>query len=101
MRTLRTLTGAALIAALSAAPAAALEDYSDAQEAQFLDWCTGVKGASDSTCSCTLKSLAATVPSQALALFLSSQGQGGMPSLDQTLISTTATVTQALTVCSR
>ncbi|GAB6053608.1 hypothetical protein JCM17960_24280 [Magnetospira thiophila] len=93
-------TAALAIFAL-AQPAQALEaTYDAAQTAQFLDWCTGTHGASESTCSCTLKNLSMTVPSQALATYLNSQGAGGMPSLSQGLVATAASVTQALTVCS-
>ncbi|CCQ73786.1 hypothetical protein [Magnetospira sp. QH-2] len=93
-----TLAAAALIAQ----PGQALDaNYSAAQEAQFLDWCTGTKSASEGICSCTLKSISATVPTQALTMFLNSQGAGGMPTFNQGLVATTASVTQALAVCSR
>ena len=78
--------------------AQALEDYSTAQTQQFMDWCTGAKSNSESLCSCTVKSLAQTVPPVALSQFLASQGKF---TLDQTVVTTTAMVTQALTSCSR
>lgn len=40
---------------LSPNTANALDGYSSSEESQFMDWCTGAKSASESTCSCTLK----------------------------------------------
>ena len=78
-------------------PALALEAYSPQEQQQFMDWCTGAKSATESTCSCTLKNLAQTVPAAALAQFLSSQGSF---SLSTAAVTTGATVTQALLSCS-
>jgi|SaaInlStandDraft_2_1057019.scaffolds.fasta_scaffold342777_1 hypothetical protein len=87
----------ATIATISSAQA--LEAYSDQQSQQFMDWCTGAKSASESTCSCTVKSVAQTVPATALTQFLSSQASGGGFSFNATLATTAALVTQALTSC--
>lgn len=78
--------------------AMALEAYSDQQKQEFVSWCTGAKSASETTCSCTVKNLAQTVPTTALAQFLSSQGNF---SLSTTAITTGASVTQALLACSK
>jgi len=78
--------------------ASALEAYSQTQQEQFVDWCTGAKASSESTCSCTVKRLAQTVPPAALAQFLANKGSFTM---DATLLSTTAMVTEAFTVCSK
>lgn len=87
----------AAIIGLLAQPAAALEEYTEEQTQQFVDWCTGEKSASVSTCSCTVQKVAETVPAVALAQFLSSQGSF---SLSATAVTTGATVTQALLSCS-
>ncbi len=88
-----------LILTFAAVPdAQALDSYSAEQRQQFVDWCTGTKGASESTCSCTVKRLAQTVAPTALTMFLSNNG---MPSLSQSAIATTASVTEALTSCSK
>jgi|GEM_PF-940097 len=79
--------------------ARALETYSADQSQQFMDWCTGAKSATESACSCTLKSLAQTVPATTLAQFLSSQASGSGFSFNATLVTTAATVTQALATC--
>ena len=79
--------------------AKALDTYSADQSQQFMDWCTGAKSATESTCSCTLKSLAQTVPAVTLAQFLSSQSSGSGFNFNATLATTAATVTQALTSC--
>jgi len=89
----------ALFLTFAAAPGAqALESYSAEQQQRFVDWCTGAKGASESTCSCTVKRLAQTVAPAALAMFLSNNG---MPTLSQSAIATAASVTEALTSCSK
>lgn len=77
--------------------ARALETYSEKDTQQFMDWCTGAKSATESTCSCTLKRLAQTLPATALTQFLASQGNF---SLSTAAVSTGATVTQALVSCS-
>jgi hypothetical protein len=77
----------------------ALETYSADQSQQFMDWCTGAKSATESTCSCTLKSLAQTVPAATLAQFLTSQASGSGFSFNAAMATTAATVTQALTSC--
>jgi len=79
--------------------AKALETYSADQSQQFMDWCTGAKSATESTCSCTLKNLAQTVPAATLAQFLSSQASGTAFSFNATLATTAATVTQSLATC--
>jgi len=76
----------------------ALDAYSADQQQQFIDWCTGAKSASESTCSCTVKRLAQTVAPAALAMFLSNNG---MPSMSQSAITTAAAVTEAFASCSR
>ena len=81
--------------------AEALDAYNSAQQAQFMDWCTGKMTNTKSTCSCALENLAVTVPPAALATYLSSeQGSGGF-SLSTTTATTAALVTQALTQCVR
>jgi hypothetical protein len=79
--------------------AQALEAYSAQQSQQFMDWCTGAKSATESTCSCTVKSVAQTVPATALTQFVSSQSSGGGFNFNATLASTAALVTQALASC--
>ena len=84
---------------VSASPSAfALESYSDQQSQEFVSWCTGAKSVSETTCSCTVKQLAQTVPAAALAQFLSSQGSF---SLSAAAVTTGASVTQALLSCSK
>lgn len=96
----RSLFVAALVSAVaSVRPATALEAYSAAETQQFMDWCTGAKSATESTCSCTLKSVAQTVPAATLAQFLGSQASGGGFSFNASLAGTTALVTQALATC--
>ncbi|MCW9035746.1 MAG: hypothetical protein OQJ97_16120 [Rhodospirillales bacterium] len=79
-------------------PAYALEAYSQAQEQQFVSWCTGAKSASESTCSCTVKRLATTVPATALSQFIAN---GGKLTMDSSLMTTTAMVAEAFTACSK
>jgi len=86
-------------ATLAAQPATALETYSSQQTQQFMDWCTGAKSASESTCSCTLKSVAQTVLATTLAQFLSSQASGSGFNFNASLASTAGLVTQALASC--
>jgi hypothetical protein len=93
------LAAIAVSASVIAPPAHALEAYSSEQTQQFMDWCTGAKSASESTCSCTLKSVAQTVPATTLAQFLSSQAGGGGFSFSASLASTAGLVTQALASC--
>lgn len=84
-----------------APPAPALETYSPAQTQQFMDWCTGAKSATESTCSCTLKSLAQTLPATALATFLSKElGDGGF-NLSTAAISAGAMVANAMAGCAK
>ena len=94
-----------LAAPLSVSPASALDAFSNSQQQQFLDWCTGEKKATESTCSCALKSLAQTVPAAALASFLNGQTSGSGFSMSNLAVSATAatatSVTQALATCSR
>ncbi len=100
LKTVFAVLGAALVSIVVVAqPANALEAYSAAETQQFMDWCTGAKSASDSTCSCTLKSVAQTVPATTLAQFLNSQASSGGFNFSATLASTTALVTQALATC--
>jgi hypothetical protein len=84
--------------AVSVQPATALEAYSPQEEQQFMDWCTGAKSAAESTCSCTVKQLALTVPATTLTQFLSSQGSF---SISAAAVSTGAAVTQAMVSCSK
>jgi hypothetical protein len=97
-RTAAAIAAATLSVAISG-PASALEAYTAAQNQQFMDWCTGAKAATESTCSCTLKSVAQTVPATTLAQYLNSQASNGGFSFNATLASTTALVTQALATC--
>jgi hypothetical protein len=76
----------------------ALETYSEKDTQQFMDWCTGAKSASESTCSCTVKQLAQSLPATALTQFLASQGSF---SVSSAAIATGAAVTQALVSCSK
>ncbi len=96
---------AATLFAASTLPAAALEAYSAAEQQQFLDWCTGKRGASEGVCSCTLKQVAQTVPATALAGFLAQQAGGGGMSFSSlattTAATTAASVTQALATCGK
>lgn len=83
-------------------PAAALESYSPQQSQQFMDWCTGANAASESTCSCTLKSLAKTLPATALAAFINKQTGGSTGfSLSTAAVSAGAMVTNALLSCQK
>ena len=81
----------------------ALDGYSASEQSQFMDWCTGAKSASESTCSCTLKKVAQTVPAAALVSYVSSASSGesmSMTSLATTSATMTATtVVQALATC--
>lgn len=89
--------------ALSPNTANALDGYSSSEEAQFMDWCTGAKSASESTCSCTLKKVAQTVPAATLVSYISSASSG--QSLSLTSLATTSatmtatTVVQSLATC--
>lgn len=89
--------------ALTPNTANALDGYSSSEEAQFMDWCTGAKSASESTCSCTLKKVAQTVPAAALVSYISSASSG--QSLSLTSLATTGatmtatTVVQSLATC--
>ncbi|MBT6096533.1 MAG: hypothetical protein HOH04_16730 [Rhodospirillaceae bacterium] len=84
---------------LTAFGARSLESYSPAQSEQFMDWCTGAKSATESTCSCTLKSVAQTVPAATLAQFLTSQASGGSFNFNASLASTGAMVASSLASC--
>jgi len=84
------------------APAAALESYSDTQTQQFMDWCTGAKSASESTCSCTVKSLARSLPATALSAFINKQTSGTTGfSLSTAAVSTGAMITNAMLSCTK
>ena len=101
---LSAIVGIIVLAQLGA-PAQALDSLSQAEQQQFLDWCTGEKKASESVCSCTLKKVAVTVPAAALTSYISGQASGGsfsMSNLATTAgVSTAASVAQALTTCSQ
>lgn len=84
--------------ALLSHPANAVESYTDAQKQEFVSWCTGEKSMTETVCSCTVKQLAQTVPANALAQYLSSQGNF---SLSATAVSTAAAVTQAMLACNK
>jgi hypothetical protein len=72
-KTIAVALATVLIAGIAAErPASALEAYSAQQSQQFMDWCTGAKAATESACSCTLKSVAQAVPAATLAQFLNS-----------------------------
>lgn len=97
----RLAAALALFCLLLAAPGArALEAYSGSQTQQFMDWCTGKAGNTETACTCTLKRLAQTVPPAALAGFLADkQGGGSGFSLSTASVATAALVTDALTAC--
>ena len=101
MTSLRTVFAALALTVVSALPAHALDPYSEAQTAQFTDWCTGKPATSQSVCSCAVKRLAQTVPASALAAFLADQQGGGGFTMSTTAIATAATVTDALTACAQ
>jgi len=88
---------ASMVTPFQNSPALAVEAYSSTEEKQFMDWCTGAKSATESTCSCTVKRLAQTVPAAALTQFLTSQGSFNMSTA---AVTTGAAVTQALVSCS-
>ena len=99
----RIITPAALVFGLIVvAPSAnALEAYSAEQKTQFMNWCTGAQSTTETVCSCTLKSLAQTMPAAALANFLNAKTSNTGFSLSTTAITATAMVTQALTSCNK
>lgn len=101
-RTFRALCALSLLV-FTAVPAAALESYSQAEQQQFLDWCTGARSASESKCSCALKKVAQTVPAAALTTYLASAGSGQSMSFTNLATSSAAmtatTVAQALSTC--
>jgi hypothetical protein len=88
-----------------AAPASSLEALSQAEQQQFLDWCTGEKRASDSVCSCTLKNVVQTIPAAALTSFISGQTSSSGFSMTnlatQAGVQTAATVAQSMATCSK
>ena len=90
-----TLMGVLIIPAATQA----LEAYSPEQEAQFMNWCTGAKTTSESVCSCTVKSLAQTLPGAALANFINAKSSNTGFSFSTSAITATAMVAQALTSC--
>lgn len=94
-------TAAGIVTVLAAAPASALETYSTQQTQQFMDWCTGAKSATESVCSCTVKSLAQTLPTTALEQFLAQQSGGGGFSLSTTAVTAAAAATNAMVGCSK
>lgn len=85
----------------SASATQALEAYSSEQQTQFMNWCTGAQTTTETVCSCTLKSLAQTMPAAALANFLNAKASNTGFSLSTSAITATAMVTQALTSCSK
>ncbi len=97
MTNLKTLALTAILL-LSAPSAQAIETYSADQQQQYMDWCTGAQSAPDSVCSCSLKSLAKSVPSAALATLLNSQG--GF-SFSAASASTAALAAQAIASCAK
>ncbi len=89
-------------ALLWARPVPALETYSATETQQFMDWCTGAKSASESTCSCTLKSLAQSLPATALAAFINKQTSGTSGfSLSTAAVSTGAMVANSMLACTK
>ena len=100
-----TAVAGILVLTVFALPANALDKLSQAEQQQFLDWCTGEKKASDSVCSCTLKSVATTVPAAALTSYISGKATGSGLSMSNLAtsagVSAAAAVTQALATCSR
>jgi len=94
---------AALIAIAAPKSAHAIEAYSASEQQQFMDWCTGAKSASESTCSCALKKVAATVPAATLTQYLASLSGGQTMSFSTLATSsasmTATTVATALTTC--
>lgn len=102
-KTLPIIAFVALATVTTSTPSRALDGYSAQEEQQFMDWCTGAKSATESTCSCTLKRVAQTVPAAALTSYLSSLSSGQSMSLTNLATSsatmTAATVAQSLATC--
>ncbi len=97
MKNLKTLVLTAILL-LSTASAQAIETYSADQQQQYMDWCTGAQSATDSVCSCSLKSLAQSVPPAALATLLNSQGGFSFSAASAT---TAALAAQAIAACAK
>lgn len=100
MKSFRLTVAATFIVLLTAPGARALETYSSDLTGQFMDWCTGKAGNTETACTCTLKRLATTVPPAALTSFIADkQGGGSGFSMSTATITTAALVTDALTAC--
>lgn len=98
------LIAACFALGISTSSGSALEAYSQTEEKQFLDWCTGEQKATDSVCSCTLKSVAQTVPASALISYINGKATGSGFSMSnlavQSGVSAATAVTAALATCS-
>jgi hypothetical protein len=96
MKTLRLLAAALLLTLAAGHSARALEAYPSNLTGQFMDWCTGKAGSTETACTCALKRLAQTVPPAALTTFV---GGGSGFSMSTATVATAALVTDALTAC--
>lgn len=85
----------------AAAPRAqALDGYTSELTGQFMDWCTGKAGNTETACTCTIKKVAASVTPAALTTFVADKMGGGSGfSMSTATVATVAVVTQALTAC--
>jgi len=83
---------------LMGSQAFALDAYTDAQKEDFTSWCTGAKSTSEPICNCALKQVMQTVAPATLTSFLAN---GGKVSFSGTGMMAAASVTQALTSCSK
>lgn len=100
MKTLRLLAAALLLTVVAGQSARALDAYPSNLSGQFMDWCTGKGGSTETACTCALKRLAQTVPPAALTTFVADKTGGGSGfSMSTTTIATAALVTDALTAC--
>jgi hypothetical protein len=100
MKTLRLLAAALLLTLAAGHSARALEAYPSNLTGQFMDWCTGKAGSTETACTCALKRLAQTVPAAALTTFVADKTGGGSGfSMSTATVATAALVTDALTAC--
>ena len=100
MKTFRLLAAALLLTVVAGHNARALDAYPSNLTGQFMDWCTGKGGSTETACTCALKRLAQTVPPAALTSFIADKTGGGSGfSLSTATVATAALVTDALTSC--